>query len=157
MCSNRFIHFKFRGSVGVRDIKYQVYWDAKEWNGKEYITKWKMSEVHSLHLNKKKVIVSDKPYGNRSVEIGENCFLREYTGLNDKNGTPIYEGDIIRTVALLNDHHQMGATSILTVKYFMGNPSLCEKGYETGVAIYPFCVSHTLEVIGNVYEGVPNA
>lgn len=80
--------------------------------------------------------------------------IMQYIRITDKNNKEICEGDIIKIVALLNDHHQKGAIEIRVVKYFSGNYCLCLKNNETGIPIFPFNVTHELEIIGNIFENI---
>ena len=73
----------------------------------------------------------------------------QWTGLVDKNGKEIYEGDIVKATALLNDHHQRGATVVSPVEYWHGATCLSI----TYVPLsFDFQVSHEIEIIGNIHD-----
>lgn len=68
----------------------------------------------------------------------------QYTGLNDKNGTKIFEGDIIKTEQII----PVLGTDIFAVEYAHGNYFI---RYNSTV-LSLFSVNESAEVIGNIYD-----
>lgn len=63
-----------------REIKFRAWNKAKKFMDTAWLVDWEHGQVaHKTH----------------NVSQLENCILMQYTGLKDKNGKEIYEGDII--------------------------------------------------------------
>ncbi len=107
----------------MREIKFRV-WDKEDKNMSIPFDIFDFSQDES----------GFKWFGNTNVDDKENIVILQFTGLKDKNGKEIFEGDIVKR----------GSTEIKVVEWIGGN----NKDFN-GVDI---CGVFGLEVIGNIYE-----
>ena len=105
-------------------------------------TEKKMCKVDSIHFNINKAIITAL-YGDASSKLDENKILMQSTGLKDKNGKLIYEGDILKFAEFSKPvevkHRALG--------FVLRREQSNTVGYDNDKYIPEDC-----EVIGNIYE-----
>lgn len=119
----------------MREIKFR---------GLSFDGKWLFGDLvnQTIDAHSKIIDVGIKEYGNYPVEVRKKT-IGQFTGLKDKNGKEIYEGDFV----LISDNH--GDTALYEIKYredlymFVGDGNgewLCLEEFEG------------CEIVGNVHE-----
>jgi len=122
----------------MREIKFRA-WDNID---KRMIT------VNGMIATKLGAVVSENTLEDDMVYISD-YELMQYTGLEDKNGKEIYEGDIV-AIEMYNN------VSDKWDKIHNGEVKYCEDRFlatygDTGRCSLSFLPTH-IEVIGNIYE-----
>lgn len=70
------------------------------------------------------------------------CELMQYTGLKDKNGVEIYEGDVVKITDCKYGNKFRGEISFKNGSYVV----------ESNIATHYRFIDYHIEVIGNIYE-----
>ena len=144
-----------------REIKFRA-WDKEE--------KFMLQDIQSMYDGSCNHKETEERYGwiscFDSFIDNDNYVVMQYTGLTDKNGTEIYEGDILKMHQFLFDGNEYEKETIGVIKWGEYGWLLSQidgkevneyMGYKNGEGetyLIHFYGLHeeSFEVIGNIYE-----
>ena len=123
----------------MREIKFRV-WDKE----KNMWTNFKIFDNSIFFMDKNTGV-----WFNKNHKEYERFELMQYTGLKDKNGKEIYEGDIIK----YKFPYDRRLKHISPVFYMESQASYGVLDiYKNEIPLYTISTNNYFEVIGNIYE-----
>lgn len=123
----------------MRELKFRA-WDKQE---------KQMMKVSAISLENKEIGV--KNFRTYHFFRIKNIELMQYTGLKDKNGTEIYEGDIVKFTHKIGYGWGNNKGDIAEIKYMIDGVSFSGFGFRNSVPLTAN-KANKLEVIGNIHE-----
>lgn len=128
----------------MREIKFRA-WDKER---KEI-----MYDVFWINFSNPMVVACSVEKYSRYLDCPEECELMQYTGLKDKNGKEIYDGDIVKYSYKSNLCSDGDIESYFKIGFYNGSFLQSNLANIDNAEQYDLWYDwDELEVIGNIYE-----
>ena len=123
----------------MREIKFRA-WDKKQ-----------KKMLYGVSIGTIKVWDENAPFISHEFSYSEDCIFEQYTGLKDKNGKEIYEGDIVEEEIDCGDD-DIDGTYRYTVVW--DEDTLCWSLSPQYGAIHEdlWETNSSVEIVGNIHE-----
>ena len=112
--------------MNQREIKFRV------WDNVDY-----MSKPFTLY---------DLMGSQAKIEFTHDCIVMQYTGLNDKDGQEIYEGDVVE------NHYPEKTSDIYIVRFSLSDFGTRFEIVNHATGVNRWWKEATCRVIGNIYQ-----
>lgn len=117
-----------------REIKFRA-WDKKDKYCHYDVAIYPNNKVAIKRYNVESMMIEAEYGATHWTELGDDTLVEQYTGLKDKNGKEIYEGDIVR----VSYGYNYEVRQFRTGAWRIGRDDLC-------------VWADSSEVIGNIHE-----
>lgn len=130
----------------MREIKFRI-WDVEN---KEMLKVQELDFEPTFYGGR----IAIRPYQYNDYFDTEDMILMQYTGLKDKNGKEIYEGDIVEIIVIKqfaqkeDDHEKVKGIIVFEQGEFLVKNS----NSAFGPAYYHLRLCKEIEKIGNIWE-----